>query len=69
MESQGNHTDFKRTGAMDRAATHGVADVDSPGRLLLYIERSLELMQLALTEAADNLPFKAPYSADAFPGP
>ncbi len=34
-----------------------------------HIERSLELMQRALTEAADNVPFKAPYSADAFPGP
>lgn len=35
-----------------------------------HIERSLELMQRALTESADNVPFKAPYSAaDAFPGP
>jgi hypothetical protein len=30
MEAQGNHTDFTRTEAMDRAATHWVADVDSP---------------------------------------
>ena len=30
---------------------------------------SLELMQRALTKAADNVPYKAPYSADAFPGP
>ncbi len=34
-----------------------------------HIERSLELMRRALTKAADNVPFKAPYSADAFPGP
>jgi hypothetical protein len=34
-----------------------------------HIECSLELMQGALTEAADTEPFKAPYSADAFPGP
>ena len=34
-----------------------------------HIERSLELMRRALTEAVDNVPFKAPYSADAFPGP
>ena len=25
MEAQGNHTDFTRTDAMDRAATHWVA--------------------------------------------
>ena len=45
------------------------ADCAAPEYEAGRIERSLELMQRAPTEAADNVPFKAPYSADTFPGP
>jgi hypothetical protein len=45
------------------------ADCAAPEFEAGHIECSLELMQRAPTEAADNVPFKAPYSADAFPGP
>jgi hypothetical protein len=45
------------------------ADCAAPEFEVGHIERSLEFMQRALTEAAANVPFKAPYSADAFPGP
>ncbi len=54
----------------DIVTTAGLcADCVAPEFEAGQIERSLGLMQGALTEAADNVLYKTPYSADAFPGP